>query len=77
MVVTLHRCAGVIYCQSNRDQCMSGKDVTTDVIDTGGQFFTRVNDIGCQFAVCVKTPAVHYGGHVSGFFYLRVIRNWP
>jgi hypothetical protein len=37
---------------------MSGKAVTTDVIDTGGQFFTRVNGIGCQFAVCVKTPAV-------------------
>jgi hypothetical protein len=59
-VASLFLQCGVINCQCNREQCKSGKDVTTDVIDTGGQFFTRVNDIGCQFAVCVKTPAVQF-----------------
>ncbi len=64
---------GVIYCRSNRDQCMSEKDVIIDVIDTGGQFFTRVNDIGCQFAVCVKTPTMQFQLWISSHHLKKIV----
>ncbi len=53
---------------------MLGRDLpTTGFMDKSGIFITTV--LLFDFCTILKSRVV--SGHVSGFFYLRVIRKWP